>query len=257
MNVKLAAQAISSGVADAIEFLQKSGIKEFQGSSATIEFIKMIDRIFDMLNCRNPYGKGFKAPIRPSTLHYTEEVFAITANYLKSLSIDGLNLLLHNRKTFVMGFLLTMQSTIALAKDLFEMEKESLNFFLTYKFSQDHLELFFSCIRSRGGWNNNPNCQQLKWAVRQLLFKNSITGSINANCNDFGEYCTPAFELRSEMRQKENHQHNEEQKESDAELNELANYLDEKKKLFPRKCSLFYFWLYSAKTSTKFNLQSL
>ncbi|KAL0967065.1 hypothetical protein UPYG_G00304160 [Umbra pygmaea] len=26
----------------------------------------------------------------------------------------------------------------------------------TYRFSQDHLELFFNSIRASGGWNNNP-----------------------------------------------------------------------------------------------------
>jgi len=53
---------------------------------------------------------------------------------------------------------------------------------LTYKCSQDHLELFFSCIRRRGGWNDNPNVLQFKWALRQLMFGNNVCASINANC---------------------------------------------------------------------------
>ncbi|XP_065312499.1 uncharacterized protein LOC135922021 [Gordionus sp. m RMFG-2023] len=40
---------------------------------------------------------------------------------------------------------------------------------LTYKTSQDHLELFFSCLRSRGGFNNNPSAYQLRSAVRAVL----------------------------------------------------------------------------------------
>lgn len=63
------------------------------------------------------------------------------------------------------------------------------------------MEFFFSCIRSRGGWNNNPNTQQLKWALRQLLYRNSVTPSVSANCSDLESYCTPAFEFRSEDRQ--------------------------------------------------------
>ena len=42
--------------------------------------------------------------------------------------------------------------------------------------------ILFSCIRARGGWNNNPNCLQLKYTLRQMLLKNSITASRNANC---------------------------------------------------------------------------
>lgn len=40
----------------------------------------------------------------------------------------------------------------------------------------------FSKLRSRNGWNNNPNPLQLKWALRALLMKNNIEASKNANC---------------------------------------------------------------------------
>lgn len=56
---------------------------------------------------------------------------------------------------------------------------------LTYKYSQDHVELLFSCIRSRGGWNNNPNALQLKYSLRKMLLRNAITASKNANCTEF------------------------------------------------------------------------
>lgn len=47
--------------------------------------------------------------------------------------------------------------------------------------SQDHLEMFFSRVRRRGGWNNNPNCLQFKWTLRAILLKNRIMPSKNAN----------------------------------------------------------------------------
>lgn len=43
----------------------------------------------------------------------------------------------------------------------------------------------------------------MKWSLRQLLFKNSVVSSANANCTGFDEYCTPAFEFRSSNRQKQ------------------------------------------------------
>ena len=53
---------------------------------------------------------------------------------------------------------------------------------LAYRFSQDHIEILFSCIRQKGGWNNNPNCVQFQSALRRLLIKNSVTASKVANC---------------------------------------------------------------------------
>lgn len=48
------------------------------------------------------------------------------------------------------------------------------------------LKNFFSCICSRGGWNNNnPNVMQFQWSVRKLLFRNSVTVGKNANIIEF------------------------------------------------------------------------
>jgi len=44
-----------------------------------------------------------------------------------------------------------------------------LNYLLTFKLNQDHLEIFFSALRSRGGFNNNPNAQQFKAAYKRLM----------------------------------------------------------------------------------------
>lgn len=54
INVKLATRLSSSLVADAIEFLAKI--------TATEEYIRFLDRVFDLINAKNP--RGFKSPIR-------------------------------------------------------------------------------------------------------------------------------------------------------------------------------------------------
>jgi putative heme iron utilization protein len=65
----LAAQTLS--VADAIEYCDKTlNLPEFKGSEATVAFIRSVDRVFDFLNSRNTFGKGFKAP-----LHVSNEMF--------------------------------------------------------------------------------------------------------------------------------------------------------------------------------------
>ena len=67
MNVRLAVQTLSSSVANAIAFMDQcdsTHSSRFAGSAGTVKFICSIDKLFDMLNSRNPWGKGFKAPLR-------------------------------------------------------------------------------------------------------------------------------------------------------------------------------------------------
>ena len=193
MNVALAAQTLSSSVADAIDFLALSmKLKEFQDSQPTVKFIRTIDRLFDLLNSRNPLGKGFKQPLRPETRETWEQILTESAQYLLNLkqnSEASKLLVTHKRKTFILGFVVTIKSTIEMADEMFSLSYP-FKYILTYKFSQDHIELLFSCIRSMGGWNNNPNCLQLKYALRKMLMRNAVTSSKNANCQLLDETST-------------------------------------------------------------------
>ena len=189
MNVRLAAQTLSSSVADAMEFLD-IGMKnpKFQNSNGTVKFTRTIDRLFDMLNSRSPSGKGYKQPLRLSNKNTYENILKTTANYLLQLRTDSATpqqLATHRRKTFIIGFVATIKSTIEMADQMFSKPDDPFKYLLTYKFSQDHIELLFSCIRQKGGWNNNPNSLQIKYALRQLLMRNAVTASKNANCTNF------------------------------------------------------------------------
>lgn len=70
MNVELAAQTLSSRVADALNFLEKKQHPDFVDCYATIHFIRVLDRVFDVLNSRSPYGRGCKQPLKLSTKQY-------------------------------------------------------------------------------------------------------------------------------------------------------------------------------------------
>ena len=60
MNVSLAAQTLSSSVVTAINFFQEEvEIDMFRET----DFIRRIDTLFDLQNCRNPHAKGTKAPV--------------------------------------------------------------------------------------------------------------------------------------------------------------------------------------------------
>lgn len=194
MKVNLAAQTLSSSVADAIEFLDSVMEQpDFKDSQGTVIFCRTIDRLFDMLNSRNPLGKGYKQPLRLNTKDIWESTLRSTADYLLSLKTDTVPAQLlstHPRKTFIIGFVADIKSTIEMAHEMLSSTNQPFKYVLTYKYSQDHVELFFSCIRAQGGWNNNPNTLQLKYSLRKMLLRNAITASKNANCTEFTDLTT-------------------------------------------------------------------
>lgn len=150
MNVALAAQTLSSGVANAIEFLDNSNHPDFKGSAPTVSFIRRIDKLFDILNSKNALAKGFKQPIRMENMNTTLDYLEEMKIYLNSLKIEKSKATYHPRKTFAIGFLICIDTLTKLAPELLFREINPLKYLLTYKMTQDHIEILFSQIRSKG-----------------------------------------------------------------------------------------------------------
>ena len=94
MNVKLAAQTLSSSVASAIDFLRDEALlPEFQGSEATYEFIKRIDLAFDLMNSRNSLEKGSKQAVTLQYLPYWMSKCDELAEYIFNLRTENGNYL--------------------------------------------------------------------------------------------------------------------------------------------------------------------
>lgn len=127
-------------------------------------------------------AKGFKRPISRNTVQDVQQSLTEVIDYLNQLTtIDGKPLNSHRRKTFIIGFQTAAASYISVSQEVFKLLPEA-KFVLAYRLNQDHLESFFSKIRLRGGWNNNPDAQQFASALKALLVKNEITPSSSANC---------------------------------------------------------------------------
>ena len=88
----------------------------------------------------------------------------------------------HRRRTFVYGFIMSALSAKFLAFELLGRTDDPFEFLLTYKFSQDHLELLFSCIRAMFVFSNNPDVLWFKAALKKLLLHVSVGASKHANC---------------------------------------------------------------------------
>ena len=198
MNVRLAAQTLSSSVADAIEYFQACGDPNFQGADGTIKFIRVVDRLFDLLNSRSPHGKGFKSPMRRGNASVRCAIIDESVAYLVGLKdINGKPLLEHRRQTFVKGMIISAKSAKRLANEVLNRVEDPYSFVLSYHWSQDHIELLNACIRGRLGSNNNPNVQQFKSALKKILLHASITASKYANCIELeADRSPPIFSLK-------------------------------------------------------------
>ena len=114
------------------------------------------------------------------------EVIDSSIAYLASLkTIDGVPLIQTRRKTFVQGFIIAAKSAKLLALSLFTLQSHPFSYVLTYKLSQDHLELTFSCLRGMNGYCSNPTVIQVVSGLKRILLRTSIVASKNGNCVHF------------------------------------------------------------------------
>ena len=186
MKVRYAAQTFSRSVADAIDHLRED-VKhpDFKDSSATTEFIRAIDTIFDMLNSRNPHGGLAKQPLRLRNQQNWAKAFDDAVSYLLTLKdVSSQPLYYGTRKTGIVGFIIAIESIRSITIDLLTRAESPYDYVLTYRWSQDSIELWFCKVRREGGgWNNNPNALQFKYALRRVIARNCIGGgSRYGNC---------------------------------------------------------------------------
>lgn len=183
MNVRLAAQTFSSSVAKGMDHLKAIGYESFQSCDATIEFCTRINDLFDITNSKKIRSDNiYKSALNPSNAEKIFEFFENMSSYIRSLKFNKKFCVASKRKTGFIGFLVNMMSIESLYKDL--VTSGILENLPTFYLSQDPLESFFSRVRSLHGANDNPTLQQVKSAMRKLLFLNEITSNEFANCED-------------------------------------------------------------------------
>lgn len=182
MKVSLAAQTLSSSVADSIEICNLDlHLKEFEGSEATVRFIRCVDRVFDFLNSRNTFAKGFKSPLKVSNEAAWRSTILTEVEYLKGITdVSGKSMLKTRRYVPFIGFITAVDSIIQIFDMYVKAPGSQLRYLLTYKFSQDHLELFFCAIRSCGGWCPSPTSLHFSSAYKRLLIHHEVE-AVNGN----------------------------------------------------------------------------
>lgn len=170
MKIRLAAQLFSDSVADALEFIMKEFGMDCENYSSNIYFIRLFNKLFDILNSRNLSQFGCKKALNPKNKDFVFKFFQEAEVYISSLNCTRYAepILQSNRKTGFKGFLICISSLRSLYEDLVNIENQKLLYIPSYKLSQDHPEMFFGVIRSHGGQNNNPQSDNLNRPIRKF-----------------------------------------------------------------------------------------
>lgn len=198
MTVRYAVETLSNSVADVLEQLCEDKYEDFVGSGNTVQFIRLNNDLFDVMN----YGDGkktnnqFKQPISKSTMPVFLELFERYREFVNEISVERINdkrttkkvlksYFWNKSKSFVgfFGFLQNIASVIGIYTDY--IQNGSLDIFYAFQFSQDSLETFFSLVRSSLGANTNPNAEQFMAAYRKLLMCMPHMSSRHTNCSYF------------------------------------------------------------------------
>lgn len=183
MDVRLAAQTLSDSVANAMEHLMGEGVRSFQHCEGTIEFIRTMNKVFDIFNSKKKKkGNVFKSPITISSKETIFNFLSQATTYIQSLTLHGRSIMLSKKKTAFKGMVINIMSLKEIVAEYLDTGLiESVPTFYT---SQDPLETLFGRVRSLNGNNDNPSVEQFTSALRKLLIHNEIVSSDLSNCTD-------------------------------------------------------------------------
>ncbi|VEN54857.1 unnamed protein product [Callosobruchus maculatus] len=181
MKVSLASQTLSKSTADAFRYLRDDiHLEQFKDVEATAVFTETFNNLFDIFNVHTIHSKYiYKRALNPGTKEFIFNFLNECKNYIQEIKLNGIPVRSTRRKTGFLGFLIAINTIQNIYEEY--IVSKVLDFVLTYKFSQDHLEIFFSAIRSRGGNNNNPTAFQFEHIYKRLLIHSQVKGSEHAN----------------------------------------------------------------------------
>lgn len=204
MKVFLAAQVLSISTSTALRFLEfEIKDQEFDKASPTSTFCLNIYNIFDVLNTKNKFSKvPGRSAITASTLFELRQKIDVWINYIWNLSVDVPKKSNRNSankcnvpskfvrksitttsytKTGFIGFIICLENFYSLCLDIFN--KKLSTYVLSYKLSQEYVEMLSALVRRINGFTLNPTTVQFKSAFKKLLANNmNVMISRHVNC---------------------------------------------------------------------------
>ena len=193
MRVKLAVQLIASrSVSDTLRYCHTRKYPGFESKDdveATADFCLVNDQLWDLLNTKDKFGKGAKSPLRFNTKDHQEKILIAAEEMYQNLYLDKVNdkqdkedsdvtegimdkegnreekenkkgkddenntlFTKSSRKTGPLGLLANIKG-IRYLIDQMEQGSIGLEYLLSYKLQQDHLEVSFKIVHGSFSFN--------------------------------------------------------------------------------------------------------
>lgn len=122
----------------------------------TARFLRLFNNIFDILNSKTKFGIMYKRPITEKSFEFHVQYFEECKFYIFNIKkMDGTPILSTQQHTGFLGFIVAMETF----RNIHLEHKKNLPYILTFKFSQDHLETFFSALQQQ------PQCTTIRICV--------------------------------------------------------------------------------------------
>jgi len=179
-------KVISGSVADALDYCQTAVKNDsFNDVTGTCLYLRTFNCLFDRMNSRSLFGKGTKSPMNIRVIEEVRKDFSQATNYILSLTLEDQSnrdtcheplkkrakksplLVSSQRKKGFLGFLINMRTYVKLYE--LYIQTNHLKYLLTYKTSQDHVELLFCSVRGSLGRNNNPTTVEFTRNLKKIL----------------------------------------------------------------------------------------
>lgn len=192
MHVGTAVETLSDSVANDLKKLTKDDRfkNDFDGAEATIEFIRNVNKLFDILNSN--YEKLmndniFKRPIHSENKRVVSDFCSKMVEYISKLKLTpntSHRIIDSEIQCGFRGSIINIKSVLCMYADFVEKADFQMLSLPTHAFSQDYLELLFGKIRSMGGCNDNPTVVQFQAAYRKLLVNLKVLISDESNVKE-------------------------------------------------------------------------
>jgi hypothetical protein len=185
MRVRLATQVFSHSVAASLSTCIEAQLL-LPEAIHTADFVSKMDTLFDILNSRKRYAdkKQRCAIINLSTDGSLLKQLTDLQTWVKEWTFIGVKN--QDKISSHWGLVSTITSVISLSQDLFA---DGFKFFCTARVNEDCLENFFSIIRSKCGWSDNPSSMQFIAAFKNAVVLGALeTCSKSTNCEKDSDF---------------------------------------------------------------------
>ena len=182
LRVRLATQVLSHSVARGISLTCEFGVFP-ESSMATANFVSTFNDLFDVFNSSGHNGSAsatYRYPISPSTTHH--EFLRKTLVWLKELEYGNDKISAQNLPC-IRGWIGNINALFMLVDDVTE-NVPGVKYLITDRLNQDCIENLFSVLRGKNIHSTNPDAQQFRNALRQVMVDWILLTSQGSNCSD-------------------------------------------------------------------------